>query len=377
MRIVLWGTHDTGKPRTRILIAGLGAAGVDLEQIHTPVWEGIEDKSQLSGWPARVVTGLRWLMAYPALVWRLLRAPRPDLLLVGYPGIVDILIAAPIARVRGIPLAWDVFLSLYDTICEDRKLVPRGSLAARTLYRIERFALKRADVLFMDTRAHARRLEHLFDLSEGSCGAVWVGVEAERFPARPTRPFIDATAMQVLFYGQFIPLHGIETIIAAARLLREAPIRWQLIGHGQEAALIRRLLDDDPLPNLKWTEWVDYADLERRIAEADLCLGIFGTSEKAASVIPNKVFQIIAAQRPLVTRDSPAIRELLSPSPRCVRLIPAGDARALADAVLAQRQTMLDNSTPAGCHAAVLGKIDATAIGRQFLAMIQQKQSRQ
>src|SRR5690606_21901138 len=123
---------------------------------------------------------------------RLLRAPCPDLLLVGYPGILDVLVIAPIARMRGVPLAWDVFVSLYDTICEDRRLLQRDSLPARALYRLERFALKRADVLFMDTHAHARRLEQLFDLPEGSCGAVWVGVETERFPAHPPRAFTDA-----------------------------------------------------------------------------------------------------------------------------------------------------------------------------------------
>lgn len=378
MRIVFWGTHDTGKPRTRILIAGLRAAGVDLEQIHTPVWEGIEDKSQLSGWPARVATGLRWLAAYPALAWRLLRTPRPDLLLVGYPGILDILIAAPIARIRGIPLAWDVFLSLYDTICEDRRLLRRGSLTARALYRLERFALKRADVLFMDTQAHARRLERLFELPEGRCDAVWVGVESEHFPAHQPRPFTDGMAMQVLFYGQFIPLHGVETIIAAARLLRDAPVRWHLIGRGQEAARIRRLLDDDPVPNLEWTQWVNYADLEGRIADADLCLGIFGTSDKAASVIPNKVFQIVAAGRPIVTRDSAAIRELLSPEPPCVYLVPPGDAAALAAAILAHDRQRTNRQRTTGvlpaCHGGRSGQIGAAAIGRQFIDMIRRSQ---
>src|SRR6185437_8339843 len=48
--------------------------------------------------------------------------------------------------------------------------------------------------------------------------------------------------LQVLFYGQFIPLHGIGTIIEAARLLRDAPIQWTLVGRGQEAPRIRAML---------------------------------------------------------------------------------------------------------------------------------------
>lgn len=374
MRIVCWGTYDTGKPRTRILMAGLRASDVDLQQIHTSVWEGVEDKSQVHGVRARAAIALRWLLAYPSLIWRLLRTPRPDLLLVGYPGIVDILIAAPIARVRGIPLAWDVFLSLYDTICEDRRLVRSASIPGRALRWLERFALKRADVLFMDTRTHAARLEHLFGLPRGRCDAVWVGVEAEHFTAAAAAIGRDADApTQVLFYGQFIPLHGIDTIIAAARLLRQQPIRWQLIGHGQEADRIRRLLVEDPLPNVEWDEWVEYRELGTRIAAADLCLGIFGTSAKAASVIPNKVFQIVAAGRPLVTRDSEAIRELLAPSPPCVRLVAAGDPKALADAVLAHRRAKVEGTVPTRCHNEQADRIGAAAIGRQFLDILRRR----
>jgi glycosyltransferase involved in cell wall biosynthesis len=62
-------------------------------------------------------------------------------------------------------------------------------------------------------------------------------------------------------------------------------------------------------------------------------------------VIPNKVFQILAAGRPLITADTPAIRELLD-SNDAVCLIPAGDAIALKDAVLRMRDRHLAGSTP-------------------------------
>jgi glycosyltransferase involved in cell wall biosynthesis len=236
---------------------------------------------------------------------------------------------------------------------------------------LERTALRRFDLLFMDTHAHARRLEQLFELADGCCDAVWVGVETRfffRLAANRREP--RASAMRVLFYGQFIPLHDVATIIAAAALLRDQPIQWQLVGRGQESERIRRMLIDDPLPHVQWTDWLDYAQLNRWIADADLCLGIFGTSDKAASVIPNKVFQIVAAGRPLITRDSPAIRELLSPSPPCAYLVAPGDPRALADAVLTHSRAFFDNDAIGGCHDQLVHRIDAAAIGRQFLEMI-------
>lgn len=370
MRILFWGTYDTGKPRTRILLKGLQLTGVNVDECHVEIWRGVEDKSQVHSVGRRFGIGLRWLLSYPHLAWRLARAPRPDVILVGFPGFLDMLVAAPIARWRGIPLVWDMFMSLYDTVVEDRKLLCPGGLPARILYWLEKFALRRADLVFLDTRAHARRIEQLFNLGQGSIGAVWVGAETEHFHAisagvkNAGRQFRD---LRVLFYGQFIPLHGIETIIHAARLTRDEPVEWQLIGRGQEANRIKTLLAEQPLPKVRWDSWVDYGQLPQHIATVDVCLGIFGTSDKAASVIPNKVFQIVAMGRPLITRDSPAIREMLDDAPPCIRLIPPADPTALAAAVLEfsrRRYPVLS------CHAALRGRVGAEAIGRQCLSLL-------
>jgi glycosyltransferase involved in cell wall biosynthesis len=372
MRVLLWGTYDTGKPRARILCKGMRTVGIDVEEIHATVWEGVEDKSQVKGLLSRLRLLARWGFAYPRLTWRLARAPKPDVLLIGYPGVLDAFIATFVGRIRKIPVAWDVFISLYDTIVEDRKMLRPKSVAARILHGIERRALRRVDLAFMDTQAHARRIELLFDLPPGSCGSVWVGTETKHFASSGTpSPRTDDAPMKVLFYGQFIPLHGISTIVEAARILKDAHIEWTLIGRGQEAAKIQAMLQAYPLPKVRRVEWVDYDKLRGWIDEADLCLGIFGESEKAASVIPNKVFQIVAAGRPLITRDSPAIRELLLPNTGCAYLIRGGDPKALADAVSAHFDAGSWRHGVA-CHQEAFDNIGQKAIGTQFLDLMQQ-----
>jgi len=69
-----------------------------------------------------------------------------------------------------------------------------------------------------------------------------------------------------------------------------------------------------------------------RVVAGDVCLGVFGTSDKAARVVPNKVYDALAAGRPLVTADSAAARELLQDG-RDALLVPAGDGAALAAAL--------------------------------------------
>jgi glycosyltransferase involved in cell wall biosynthesis len=377
MRIVFWGTYDIGKPRVRLLRDGLRQNGFDLIECHADVWSGIEDKSQVTGLSRKIGLAIRWLSHYPGLLWRYLRLPPHDMVLVSYPGLLDVLLIKAFARLRGVSVVWDVFISAYDTVVIDRRLVKPLSPLAWMLWGLEWLGIRSADLVFMDTRTHARRLEKLFSMPEGSCGSVWVGAEVERFAAESEEtgigPEVAPTpTLRVLFYGQFIPLHGIQHIVEAARLLRDASVDWVLIGQGQEATLIRTMLENEPLPRLRWIEWVEYADLKTWIGCADLCLGIFGTSDKAASVIPNKVFQIVAAQKPLVTRDSIAIRELLKDAPPCVYLVRPGDARALADAI-EQHANQLEKQATTSCHSDLLRLIDAKAIGEQFRKMVMEK----
>lgn len=311
MRVVCWGTYDLGKPRNRILLRGLREAGVELVEIHKDVWGGVEDKGHISGVGRKLVLMLKWLAAYPGLIWRYMRAPRHDAVFVGYMGHLDVLVLWPFAKMRGVPVIWDVFLSLYNTIVEDRRIVGRGNPLAWLLFAWEWLACRAARLVVMDTGAHANYLVRLYGIAPEKTASVFVGVEPEIFPPSNVERR-DGDDLTVLFYGQFIPLHGIETIVRAAQLAHGEPIRWILIGRGQEEDKVRRLLAQAPA-NVEWIEWVEYRNLRDHIARADICLGIFGDTGKAARVIPNKLFQILSAGAPLITRDSPAIRELLSP----------------------------------------------------------------
>lgn len=374
MRVVFWGTYDTGKPRVRILRQGLRLNGVEVLECHAELWGGIEDKSQVKGISRWLGLFGRALIAYPLLVWRYMCMPRHDVVMVVYPGLVDLFVLRAFAWLRRTPLAWDWFLSAYDTIVLDRRLLNPHNPVAWSIRGIEWLATRLANAVFMDTAAHAKRMEGLFGLSAGALGHVWVGVEREHFDTDVGTPSDtpprDSTELNVLFYGQFIPLHGIPTIIAAAGLLRDEPVRWLLIGRGQETSRIRSLLRRSALPKLQWIEWVEYGELRQALTRADVVLGIFGTSDKAASVIPNKVFQILAARRPLITRDSPAIRELVSHDPPAVQLLPAGDAAALAAAVMVF--TNRGTVPHADIHVPSLtDQFDAAAVGKQLFDILQ------
>jgi glycosyltransferase involved in cell wall biosynthesis len=324
VQVVYFGTYERRYPRNAQVISCLRKAGVEVRERHEPVWEGQEQK-----WSS----GLGALARLAVAEARLLRRPGSggDAVIVGYPGHFDL----PAARraADGRPVIFNPLVSLADTLVADRRRFRPGSLPARMLAAIDRRALRAADLVVADTQANAEFFAELASLPPTRLAVCLVGAEERVFTPgwEPEHP------LTAVFIGKLIPLHGVETILEAARLAPE--LRFRVIGSGQ----LDSLLEARP-PNLEWIRWVDYDHLPGELHRAGCALGIFGTSDKARRVIPNKAFQALACGVPLVTADTPGARELLVDGESAL-LVPPGDPQALtaalrrlaADAALAER----------------------------------------
>jgi glycosyltransferase involved in cell wall biosynthesis len=222
---------------------------------------------------------------------------------------------------RGAPLVFNPMLSLFDTLVDDRARFHRESRAAKALLAIDRGAFRQADIVVADTEAQADYFAALAGLPRSRVASCFVGAEDGIF-----QPGWRAhERFSVLFVGKLIPLHGIATVLEAARLLPHVPFR--VVGSGQ----LEPMLASAPA-NVLREPWLPYRALPAAYAAAGCALGVFGTSDKAARVIPNKAFQALACGTPLVTADTPASRELLCDGVNAL-LVPPGDPGALADAI--------------------------------------------
>lgn len=375
INVVLWGTYDQDVARVRLVEAGLRAQGGEVRVCHYPVWPRSRDKLvALAGGDALRVF-FRLLCAYPVLIWRYLRLPRHDVVLVCHPGLLDVWVIRPWAWLRGVRVAWDIYVSPYDTVVLDRAWLRPMQAPARLLWHLERLTWRVVEHPFVDTVAHARRLESLFQQSAGRCGTVWIGAESPFWSFTPTSGRAARAPLNILFYGSFLPLHGVSVVIAAARLLEHLPVRWTLMGTGPEASAIKVQLAQSPLSSVQWVPPVAYESLPVHIHGADLVLGVFGTTAKAESVIPNKVYQALAAGKPVVTRDGPGVQELLGHRPPWLYLVPPGDAEALAAAVVDFFERP-GESVAENPHRAVLARLTPKSLGRQLLEVLRVWESR-
>ena len=274
-------------------------------------------------WVGRAVsavgTGIRLLVRSFLVCAAIVRHRDLALSYVPYPAVPVLWILSFVPRaLRPRRIVADAFISLYDTIVFDRGLVGRGSPLAGALRRIEARALGQADLVIVDTVQNAVHYSTILDLPRARFLPLPLSTGFERI--RPSVYDPGRTArLRIVYVGTMVPLHGVDVLCdALGQLDRALPIDVELYGDGQcaqrVAALVESLGGGGPEGGLsvRWQRgWCPPRDLIRILGDADLCIGILGTSAKAMRVWPYKNYLYMACGRALVTARTPASRALL------------------------------------------------------------------
>jgi glycosyltransferase involved in cell wall biosynthesis len=263
--------------------------------------------------------------ALPRLIRR-----RYDLVFVGFYGH---LLMLPIGLLSHAPILFDAFVSTFDTLCFDRQVFAPNSLGGSAAFWLDKIACHLASVVLVDTPLQADYFMRMFNLKPETVRSTPVGCNEDIFHPRHSAPQEERTI--VLYYSTYQPLHGVDTVVRAAALLREQPqIHFRLLGMGQTFDQVHRLAEELRLQNIGFVPFVPLQTLADEIGSAGICLGgHFGASSKAGRVVPGKIYQILAMGRPLLAADTPANRELLTHQ-ETAYLCPPADPAALASAIL-------------------------------------------
>jgi glycosyltransferase involved in cell wall biosynthesis len=295
MKVCYFGSYLPQYPRHRIIIKGLESHGVEVKEVR--------DSSNI-------------LLRYPRLAQKYFSEQDFDVVFVGEASNYVQPLAILLKKLTNKPLVFDTYVSLYDTN-QDRG-VHQNSLLSRVYYNLDKYNCLFSDMVLQDTNQNVDYFHNIFHIPKEKFRRLLIGAENEIFYPRNQEKSEDDSlenvsdeVFRVLFYGTYIPLHGIQYIIQAAKILEKENIHFQLIGKGQTFPEIQALYKKLNLSNVEFIGMVDYLKLPEYIAQADVCLGIFGGTEKSMRVIPTKAYQILAMQKPLITGNSPGARELL------------------------------------------------------------------
>lgn len=201
----------------------------------------------------------------------------------------------------GRPLIFDELMSPSDALISEARFGLVGRVIGSCLSWIEGGILRSSSRILTDTEAQVHYLARRFNLPLEKITVVPVGADEERsIPRRPA----TSNPLQVLFYGSFMPLHGIETMLQAVARLRQSAIHFTFVG-GLGAAALRRFharVKELQLDNLTYYPWGSFDDLINvHLASTDLCLGgPFGGTPQARRVITGKTLQCLCNGKAVV-----------------------------------------------------------------------------
>jgi hypothetical protein len=232
-------------------------------------------------------------------------------------------------------LVIDGFVGLYETNVEDwGRTSPRSALGL--IYRgLDWVALRCADVYLIDTEVRAQALarrrsdaKKVMSLPVGAPG--WARSNGEK------RLVASGDRLRLLYYGNYIPLHGLGFVVEALADPRlKGRVVASFIGNGGlRMSIVEQVAKLGLTDSIKFIEPVPEDQLYEFIRSSDVVLGVFGTSAKAQSVIANKVWQGLASGRVVLTQASEALHEISPLVGSQLRTVARGGAATIAEELI-------------------------------------------
>lgn len=329
--IIYFGTYEKNYPRNRLFIRALSKQ-FSLTELHCEIWGNNKNKTKLFN-PLGLSKVLFALARSYIKLFVMLKktVKRGDIVLTGFPGQFDLFFLVLVrAILPPIKIVANPLVSFYDTIVEDRALLADKGILAKMLKTWEKFLFRKCSMVITDTIENKKYFCEKFCLNPNKVEVVYVGADTSVFKPIGIK---KNEIFTVLFYGTYIPLHGIENIIEAVKLCPKESIKWMFVGDGQLFEVLEPKLNNLIKSGFKIEviRWIEYEKLNDTINKSHIALGIFGTTEKSKRVIPNKLFQAVASATPVITASSDAIKEIFDES---VLTTTSNDSASIAEKII-------------------------------------------
>jgi glycosyltransferase involved in cell wall biosynthesis len=266
-------------------------------------------------------------------IWRKIKAFKGDydLIWAGYLSGVFVPMAYLAGRKK---IIYNALGSAYEAYVLDRAVCGKYSFRAFLFWLSDFLAFHLSTTILVESEAQKKYLAKNFFVSQSKFRVIFTGVDEVIFHPDPSVKKHDV--FTVVFRGQFIPATGVEYVLETAKLLKNEPIRFLIIGWGQLKDDVVRYISANKLDNVELiTVFQSPDELRKKILECHVMLGAFSDNPRLDRTIQHKTGEALALGMPYITRDSISNRELLTDGVDCLFVAPenpeaiAGEVRFL------------------------------------------------
>ncbi len=262
-----------------------------------------------------------------------LSVPDVDLVWGTSPPIFQGATAWALARLKRVPFLFEV-RDLWPAFAIAMGVL-KNPLLIRLTYGLERFLYQRADRLMVNSPGF---IEHVTER-----GGRWVelvpnGADPTMFdPDADGAGFREKYGLGSDFVALYAGAHGVsndlEVVLDAACLLKDDQrVRFVFLGDGKEKPGLVSRAQQMGLKNVSFIPPIPKTEMSAALAAADACIAILKPIPLYATTYPNKVFDYMAAGRPVVLAIDGVIRRVIEEAEAGIAVSP-GDPDALAEAV--------------------------------------------
>ena len=333
LKVCYFGTYRAEYSRNQIMIQALRSTGVEVLECHERLWHGIDDRVETvrGGW-LKPRFWIRVIRSYISLLRKFREIDDYDLLIVGYPGQFDIAIARILCWIHRKPLVWDIFMSIY-LIALERGLDQKNHLIVNLIYLWEKIACQLPDLLIIDTFEYAKWFQEIYGIDRNRFKFIPTGADNLVFKP-PLLQKQQSDHFNVVYYGTFIPNHGVGYIMEAAKILNpHNEIHFILIGDGPDRDKAIEYAEKNALKNITFIEWLSKESLIDQMVSANISLGAFGKTPQSLMTVQNKIYEGLALRLPVITGESPAITQAFTHGEN-IYLCDRSNPESLAQAIL-------------------------------------------
>jgi glycosyltransferase involved in cell wall biosynthesis len=241
-----------------------------------------------------------------------------------------------LARLKGVPFLFEV-RDLWPTFAIAVGVLKNPLLIKMSLW-LERFLYSHADRVMVNSPGY---IAHVTERGARRVELVPNGADPQMFdPADAGAAFRSANHIENKFVVLYAGAHGMSNdlgvVLEAAKILQAVTVTSEVtvtfLGDGKEKPALQKRAADMGLANVLFLPPLPKAEMAAALAGADACLAILKPIEEYKTTYPNKVFDYMAAGRPVVLAIDGVIRQVVEAA-HCGIFAQPGDPAALAEAI--------------------------------------------
>ena len=241
--------------------------------------------------------------------------------------------AMQLARLKRAPFFFEVrdlwpYFAVAVGVLKNRTLIRMSEWLERTLYR-------HAEIVLVNSPGF---LAHVRERGARETALIPNGVDTKMFAGAEGRAFREAHHLEDAFVVLYAGAHGLsndlDVALDAAKEMQDSRVKFVFLGDGKEKPRLQARAAEENIANALFIPSIPKEQMPAALAAADACLAILKPIEAYKTTYPNKVFDYMAAGKPVLLLIDGVIRQVVEEAGAGV-FVPPGDASALAAAARA------------------------------------------